>query len=273
MAQVAGWIMDRTGRCGRFLWSGWAGLAGLSLFAALWQAGHEAYGSFILPSPAETLTALNALLTESANWQLAVETARRALAGFALAGLFGTMAGIVAGFHPAVLRLARPQVTLLFGVPPIAWIVLLMIWFGMGAATVMATAAVAALPIVFSGAAEGIASRDRGLDAMAEAFGLSGPARLFRIALRQMLASLFPALAMALGTAFKAAVMAELIANAGGIGGELASARASLDVAAALAWILLSVAALLLVEYGFLNPLRGEFERFRRAAEPWGVKR
>ena len=40
--------------------------------------------------------------------------------------------------------------------------------------------------------------------------------------------------------AFKAAVMAELLANAGGIGGELANARSSLDIEAALAWVLLS---------------------------------
>lgn len=266
-------IVDRAARCGRFLWSGWAGLAGLSLFAALWQAGHEAYGSFILPAPAETVAAMIALVSDPGNAALVLETARRALLGFLAAAGLGTLAGVVAGFHPAIMRLARPQVTLLLGVPPIAWIVLLMIWFGMGAGTVIATAAVAALPMVFAGSAEGIATRDRGLDDMARAIGLSAPARLLRVSLRQMLASLFPALAMALGTAFKAAVMAELIANAGGIGGELASARASLDVAAALAWVLLSIAALLAVEYGLIHPLRGEFERWRQAAEPWGVKR
>ncbi|MBB4105994.1 NitT/TauT family transport system permease protein [Rhizobium borbori] len=204
---------------------------------------------------------------------LVLETGKRALAGFLAALALGTLTGVIAGFHPAVMRLAKPQVTLLLGVPPIAWIVLLMIWLGMGSGTVMATAAIAALPIVFAGAAEGIATRDRGLEAMASASGLSASARLVHISLRQMLASLFPALSMALGTAFKAAVMAELIANAGGIGGELASARASLDVATALAWVLLSIAALLTVEYGVLHPLRGAFEPWRRAAEPWGVKR
>lgn len=266
-------IAERAARCGRFLWSGWAGLAGLSLFAALWQLGHEAYGSFVLPAPAETFAAMAGLLGDPGNWGLTAATALRALCGFLAAAAFGTLAGVVAGFHPAVMRLARPQATLLLGVPPIAWIVLLMIWFGTGAGTVAATAAVAALPIVFAGAAEGVAARDQGLDDMARAAGMGAFARLFRVALRQMLSSLFPALAMALGTAFKAAVMAELIANAGGIGGELANARASLDVAAALAWVLLSVAALITVEYGLLHPLRGAFERWRDAARPWGVKR
>ena len=50
-------LTDRLGRLGLFLWSGWAGLAALSLLAALWQIGHEAYGDFILPAPAATLRA------------------------------------------------------------------------------------------------------------------------------------------------------------------------------------------------------------------------
>lgn len=263
----------RAARTGRFLWSAWAGMAGLSVFAAIWQLGHETYGSFILPAPAETLVSMVGLLADPENWWLIGVTAARALVGFSAAALFGTVAGVLAGYHPAIMRLARPQITLLLGVPPIAWIVLMMIWFGNGAGTVAATAAVAGLPVVFIGAAEGIAGRDRGLDDMSRAMGLGPINRLVRIALRQMLQSLFPALTMALGTAFKASIMAELLANAGGVGAELASARANLDVAAALAWILLSVAALIAVEYGLLQPVRAEAEAWREAARPWGVKR
>lgn len=263
----------RAGRIGRFLWSGWAGLSGLCVFAAGWQIGHEAYGSFILPSPMETIHATGTLLANPRNWQLLETTAGRALLGFSISTGIGTLAGVLAGYHPALMRLARPQITLLLGVPPIAWIVLLMIWFGNGPGTAVTTAATACLPIVFLGAAEGIAGRDRGLDDMARAAGAGPLTRLFRISLRQMLHSVFPALLMALGTAFKAAIMAELLANAGGVGEQLAVARANLDVAGALAWILLSVAVLITVEYGLLHPLRAEFEAWREAARPWGVKR
>lgn len=266
-------LAGRAARTGRLIWSAWAGLAGLSVFAAAWQIGHEAYGSFILPAPTETLVSMAALLADVESWELVGMTASRALLGFAAAAGIGTLYGALAGYHPAIMRLARPQITLLLGVPPIAWIVLLMIWFGNGAATVSATAAVACLPIVFIGAAEGIAVRDRGLEDMARAVGLGPVARIIRTGLRQMLHALFPALVMALGTAFKASIMAELLANAGGVGEELAVARANLDVAAALAWILLSVMALIGVEYGLLHPLRAEFETWREAARPWGVKR
>lgn len=70
--------LDRLSRFGRFLWSGWAGLAGLALIAALWQAGHEAYGDFILPAPLDTLAAGWRLLHDgSAVELLALTTAGR----------------------------------------------------------------------------------------------------------------------------------------------------------------------------------------------------
>ena len=163
--------------------------------------------------------------------------------------------------------------TVLLGIPPIAWIVLAMIWFGGTDATVRVVILVSALPIVFAGAAEGIANRDRGLDDMARAYG-AGPLRRFLDSgLQQAWTALFPALILALGIAFKVAVMAELLANAGGIGGALADARVQLDIAQALAWVAIAVILLITVEYTLVQPVRGEVERWRHAARPWGVKR
>lgn len=265
--------LDRLARLGRFLWSGWAGLAGLCLLAAAWQAGHEAYGDFILPAPLATLAAARDMLLDGSARDLLALTTGRALQGFAACALIGGGLGIAAGYSPATLRLARPMLTVILGVPPIAWIVLAMIWFGGSDTTVAVTILISAAPIVFAGAVEGVATRDRGLDDMAQVFG-AGPLRRFTlVASRQIAAHLLPALVLALGTAFKVAVMAELLANAGGIGGALARSRAMLDIAQALAWVSLAVIALIVVEYGLIRPVKGELERWREAAAPWGVKR
>ena len=160
------------------------------------------------------------------------------------------------------------------GVPPIAWIVLAMIWFGGSDATVRAVILISALPVVFLGAARGITTRDRGLDRMAEAFG-AGPVRRFlTVGIRQTTTTLFPAFALALRHRLQGPqVMAELLANAGGIGGALADARINLDIAQALAWVTVSVALLIAVEYTLIHPAKAEIDRWRRAAQPWGVKR
>lgn len=268
-----GFIADRAFASLRFLWGAWAGLAAVALLAALWQAGHEAYGDFILPAPLATLWAAGRIGADPYNWALALDTIRRAVQGFLVAVFVGTSLGLVAGYSPATMRLARPLLTVILGVPPIAWIVLAMIWFGSTDGTVLVTIVIAATPLMFVGASEGVASRDRGLDDMARAFGANAWQRVSTIGMRHVATHVFPALTISLGTAFKVAVMAELLANTGGIGGALARARSNLDIANALAWVMISVGALIIAEYGVVHPIRATFELWREAAHPWGVKR
>jgi NitT/TauT family transport system permease protein len=266
-------LLDRMGRLGRFLWSGWVGVAGLALFAALWQQGHEAYGDFILPSPIATLHATTDLLRSDETWRLAGATTTRAIQGFLLTAVLGGVMGLAVGYSAAAMRLARPLLTIVMGVPPIAWIVLAMIWFGSSAGTILTTTVVASFPLVFANVAEAVATRDRALEDMAKAFGAGPLRRLWTIVIRHVTGQYFPALAVALGSTFKVAVMAELLANINGIGVALAMSRANLDVAQSIAWVVIIVATIFIIEYGIVQPIRAELERWREAARPWGVKR
>lgn len=72
-------LAARLGRIGAFLWSGWAGLAALALLFAAWQAGHEAYGPFILSAPLDTMGTVGALAVDPAAWEIAALTLQRAL--------------------------------------------------------------------------------------------------------------------------------------------------------------------------------------------------
>ncbi|MGE3144940.1 MAG: ABC transporter permease [Pseudorhodoplanes sp.] len=265
-ATMLGWF-------GRYLWSAWAGATGLFCLAAAWQAGHEFYGSFILPSPLETLQSVAVIAQEPSFAKAAMETAERSLAGFLLAVGIGTIAGAVAGYSFAAMRLMRPVVTVILGVPPIAWIVLALIWFGSTGGSAVMTVVVAALPISFAGGLEGVATRDRALDIMARSFG-AGPWLRFRtVTLPHLVSYLFPAWTTTAGTAWKVTVMAELLSNSGGIGGELATARALFDIPRVMALIVVVVAFALITEYVLLHPLRDRLERWREAGLPWGVKR
>lgn len=261
------------GWAGRYVWSAWAGAAGLFCLAAAWQAGHEFYGSFILPSPVETLDALSSLVREPAFAEAARLTAERSAVGFLLAVGFGTTAGAIAGYSFAAMRLMRPIVTVILGVPPIAWIVLALIWFGSTGGSAVMTVVVAALPISFAGGLEGVATRDRALDTMARSFG-AGTWMRFRTVTRPHLTSyLFPAWTTTAGSAWKITVMAELLSNTGGIGGELATARTLFDIPRVMALIVAVVAFALFTEYILLQPLRDRLERWREAGLPWGIKR
>ena len=266
-------IVAFLGWLGRYLWSGWAGAAGLFCLAAAWQAGHEIYGSFVLPSPLETGQEVASLIGEPDFRVAALETAQRAGLGFLLSVAVGTSAGIAAGYSFAAMRLMRPIVTVILGVPPIAWIVLALIWFGAKGGTAVLTVVVASLPISFAGGLEGVATRDRALEAMAKSFGAGRFMRLRTVTAPHLVSYLFPAWTTTAGSAWKVTVMAELLSNAGGLGGDLASARALFDIPRVTALVLAVVGFALFTEYVLIQPLRDRLEQWREAGRPWGVKR
>lgn len=245
----------------------WGVATGLVLVVALWEAGHAAYGPVVLPSPGETLLALWQMVRGGDALPAVLQTLRGALAGFLAAVVIGGALGLLAGLLEPLRAVLRPIATLMLGIPAVAWVVLALLWFGTDLA-VPFTVWVTCAPIVFAAAAEGARSLDPGLLRMATAFRVPRTVLLADLYLPHMLSHLFPALATALALALKVAVMTELFSGAGGIGDGLATARAQVDTARAMAWILLLVGLLLALEFLLLEPLRRRLEPWRGDKSP-----
>ena len=246
-----------------YLWSGWGALASLLLALAAWEAVAAFTDPLLLPAPLQALQALLQLGERGQLWPELVVTARRALGGLALAVGVGTLAGLLAGLSAGVSMAARPLVTVLLGTPPIAWLVLALLWCGAGHGTPVFTVFVACLPIVFTAALQGTRTLDGRLRDMARVYGLPRGMMLREVYAPHVLSYVFPAWITALGSAWKVVVMAELLATADGVGAALAVTRSQLDAAGTLAWIGAVVGCLLLVEYALLEPLKRELERWR----------
>ena len=154
----------------RYLWNGWGAIASIFLFFALWEFGHQHYGDLILPSPKDTLLRMKQMLQQEAQWQAMQITVKRAIWGFLISIVLGSVLGLLSGLFVTASIMSRPLITILMGMPPIAWIVLAMIWFGMGDKTVIFTVVVAAFPIVFAGALQGTRTLENHLNEMADSF-------------------------------------------------------------------------------------------------------
>lgn len=241
-------------------------LLGLALVLLAWIIAHRTYGVFVLPDPRDAVAALAKLAVSGVLLPAVALTARDALLGFLAAAVTGMVLGGLAGARPIVHQILQPIATLLLGVPAIAWVVLALLWFGGSGSVAGFTVAVTTAPIVFAAAAQGVATLDGDLARMARAFRAPRAARILDLYLPHMLGHVFPALATALASAWKVAVMAEVLAGAGGIGDGLARARAEVDTAATMAWILVVVALLLAVERLALDPIRRRVEAWRGAA-------
>ncbi|MEB2346822.1 MAG: ABC transporter permease subunit [Deltaproteobacteria bacterium] len=261
-------LRDSAAHLPAYLWSGWGAVASLLLALALWEAVSAHYGPLVLPDPRSVFTAFLALVERGAAWGELATTARRVGLGFGAALLAGSALGLAAGVSMTASTVSRPLVTVLMGTPPIAWLVLAMLWFGAGDGTPVFTVFVASFPVVFVGALQGARTLDNELSTMAQAFRLPRRMLLVDLYLPHLVSYLLPAAIVALGVAWKVAVMAELFATQDGVGAELAVSRSQLDTATTMAWISAVVGALLAVEYLLLEPIRREVERWRDLDAP-----
>ncbi len=247
-----------------YLWSGWSSVASILLFFALWDATASYYASdLILPSPQTTLLTLRDLLEQEATIQDLFITIKRVLLGFAVSFALGSCLGLLAGLSVTASLISRPLVTFFIGIPPITWLVLGMIWFGVGDGTVTFTVIVVSIPLIFVAAFQATSTLEGKLKEMADSFHLPFGMKLREIYVPHIFSYVFPSWIYALNTSWKLVVMVELLSTSEGLGATLAIARAQLDTAVTMALILLLICIMLVVEYGILQPIKQEVEAWR----------
>lgn len=246
----------RLGKTLDYLWGGFSALAGLGLFFALWHWAALRLDPLILPSPERTLTRaaqlLHTLWTSDISMSL-----YRAGAGFAIASALGSAAGLIAGHFKTLAVLLRPLMTILLGMPPIIWVVLAIFWFGTSDGSIIFTVILTALPLTFATAMRAMLNLPVPLTEMAQSYRLPWTRRIRAIYLPALAQYLIPALIVAAGMSVKITIMAELLTGSqGGLGAQLADARAVLDADTILALVLISVAIIMIIEYLILEPVR-----------------
>ncbi len=221
---------------------------GLAGFLALWQFVHGVTGALVLPSPGSVARRVTELSGAPGTLDALGTTTLDALGGLGVGGLAGVLLGAAGGAVRPVGDALRPVITIVLGVPNIAWVVLALLWFGPRGLAPAFTVALTCLPVLFAGTYHGMRARDPDLAEMARVFAVPPLMRATDLALPQIGAHILPALGTALGLAFKVAVMAEVLSGGSGVGGQIATARAYLETDLVLAWIVLIVAVLLALD-------------------------
>ncbi|SFC18560.1 ABC transporter permease [Tropicimonas isoalkanivorans] len=238
------------------------GSLGIVLLLALWALGHRLYGPLVLPGLDETASALLRMMRDGTVGPALAATAGHAGLGWFAGAAVGIFAGTLAGLREEVRLTLQPVATILLGIPAIAWVVLALLWFG-GSWAVVFTVAVATGPLVFAAATQGACSLDGDLARMARAFRAPASAMALDVYGPHMASHLFPALTTALAMSWKVSVMAELLSGAGGIGDGLAAARARVDTAETMAWIVVVVAVLITVDHLLVRRLQRRMDLWR----------
>lgn len=239
-------------------------LLGIVALLALWEGLSFLFPPVIVPSLEGIFSALGRLALESSFWGHLYHTIVRALVGFGLSLAIGGVLGVLAGLSRRVYDLIGPVIVVVENVPPIVWVIVAIIWFGLGDVPPVFAIMSVGIPIIAVNVAQGIRSLDPSLLEMARAFEVKKWTRLRDLYFPAITGYLFSAVSVGLGLTWRVVVMAEFFGSMSGIGNELNWARFNLETDKAFAYTLVVVILGLGTEYLVVNPLKEWALRWQR---------
>lgn len=200
--------------------------AAFLLWWALTASG--AISPTLLASPAEVWAALLDILANgyrgTSLGQDIGATLGRLLAGFALAVLAGVPLGLWMGLNARVAAGLDWMVQFLRPLPPLSYMILLILWFGVGNGSKVALLFLTAFPIVASAAMAGVRGVRRQRIQAARTLGAGRLQVTLFVVLPSALPVILTGLRIALAAAFSTVVSAELLAATDGLGWMVISA-------------------------------------------------
>lgn len=188
---------------------------------AAWQQWVQAR---LLPPPSEIARTLWQLLHDGLWAHIGVSLARVA-SGFLIGSVLGLGVAVLVGLNRRIEAYVDPSLQALRNVPSLAWVPLLLLWFGIDETPKITMIALGAFFPVYLNVVSGLRNVDRKLIEVGEIHGLGTWALARRILLPASLPSVFTGLRTALGLAWMFLVAAELIAAARGLGYLLSDGR------------------------------------------------
>ena len=198
----------------------WWILTALSVTAGVtaWTIASSALDSPLFPSP---LRIAQALVESIGNGTLLADIAvsvRRIAIGFVLGCVVGVPLGLAMGLFPLVRAFCDPVVQFLRFVPPIAWLIPAIMWFGIGETSKIAIIFYMTVFLVLLNTMTGVAAIPRNQLRSAENYGVSGWQLFAWIVFPATLSYSVAGARIAMGNSFAAVVGAELIAANAGLG-------------------------------------------------------
>lgn len=178
---------------------------------------------YILPSPVQVVEALIGKLTNTAPdgatlFGHIAASLKVALSGYLLGALVGVLLGIAMAWFRRVDMFVTPLFDLIRPVPTIAWIPLMILWFGIGLRAKSAIIFVSAFVPCVINSYSGIKQTKSVHLWVAQTFGASRKEMLFTVAIPTALPLIFTGLRISLGTAWMTLCAAEMLASNKGLG-------------------------------------------------------
>lgn len=149
----------------------------------------------------------------------------RVLVGFLIGAGLALPLGLLMGANPTAHRLLNPLVQILRPIPPIAYIPLSILWFGLGNPPAFFLISLGAFFPVLMNTVSGVRNVDSLYLRAARNLGARGPVLFTRVIFPAALPYILAGLRVGLGVAFIVVIVAEMIAVNNGLGYRILEAR------------------------------------------------
>jgi sulfonate transport system permease protein len=195
-------------------------LAGFLLFWD-WAAIHSSIAKF-LPRPMEVLHQLILMtgdtLAGKTLWGHLWASFRRVLIGFCIASVIGIPLGLFMALNRYVRSIVKPVFDIFKPMPPISWISLAILWFGIGEQSKIFIIAIGAFVPAVINSFNGIRLLDPSLYDVVRMSGGTRRHEIFEVALPASFPAVFAGLQIALSNAWGCLLAAELVSARAGMG-------------------------------------------------------
>ncbi|WP_151996018.1 taurine ABC transporter permease TauC [Buttiauxella massiliensis] len=234
-----------------------------------WVAAQQWVSPLFLPPPLQVLTKLISIagpqgFMDATLWQHLTASLLRILTALLAAVLIGIPVGIAMGLSPTVRGILDPLIELYRPVPPLAYLPLMVIWFGIGETSKILLIYLAIFAPVAMSTMAGVRSAKQVRIRAAEALGASRAQIVWYVILPGAMPEILTGFRIGLGVGWSTLVAAELIAATRGLGFMVQSAGEFLATDVVLAGIGVIAVIAFCLELGLralqrrLTPWHGE---------------
>lgn len=196
-------------------------------FIIFWELWMRVFGApnVLLPTPTAVAKALFELILTGSIFGHIAASLYRVGAGYALAVVAGVPIGLVMGYSALAERLLTTTVNGLRPIPASAWIPLSIILMGIGNRPAIFLVFIGTVWAIILNTSHGVQTVPKHLIWAALTMGASKTAIFWKVIFPASLPSIFTGLRVAVGIAFTAVIVAELIAVRSGLGYLITEAR------------------------------------------------
>lgn len=224
------------------------------VISALWQGLAWVFASPDFPSLFAVINSVQFHLNEGEMVTNIFITLRRVLLSFIIAMLLGGIIGIMMGVNARINKLSDSLLIIMLNIPALVTILLCYIWFGLVESAAIAAVVINKIPTVVVMIREGARAVDKDLLAVAKIYQLPASKTFFKVFLPQLYPFIIASARSGLSLIWKIVLVVELLGRSDGVGFALNTLFQFFDIAGILAYTLVFVVIILLIEALIFKP-------------------